>query len=102
MQSLAHSSTMSAEWMNLKNEERKMRMDRKGLSLPLKSSQSTAWMGEVGREMYKYIGVVMKKYHGPAEEENHLRESGMAPWRKWNLRWVFKGGDTWQKLRNTF
>lgn len=50
MQSLAHSSTMSAEQMNLKNEERKMRMDRKGLSLPLKSSQSMAWMWEVGRK----------------------------------------------------
>lgn len=29
MQSLAHSSTISAERIDLKNKERKMRMDRK-------------------------------------------------------------------------
>jgi len=40
--------------------------------------------------MYKYTGVVIKKYHGPTEEENHLGESGITPRRKWNLRWVFK------------
>lgn len=38
------------------------------ITLPLKSSRFTVWMGEVGRdrtgEMYKYIGEVMKKYHG--------------------------------------
>lgn len=76
------------------------------ITLPLKSSRFTVWMGEVGRdrtgEMYKYIGEVMKKYHGSTEEENHLGESGMTPWRKRSLRWVFKGGNTWQKLRNSF
>lgn len=39
-------------------------------------------MDGVGRdrtgEMYKYIGEVMKKYHGSTEEENHLGESGMT------------------------
>lgn len=44
----------------------------------------------------------MKKYRGPTEEENHLEESRMAPWRKWNLRWALKGGNTGQKLRNSF